>query len=118
MLPQPPAVVKCGIGAECYWLKDAREIGVVKPWGDEEQQVDAAWRAAQPVQEPDEDEYYEALAGASPAFPVERVDAQAILRDGTRGTSEGRRSRHLRGAGGGANSALRRPARRGWVTDP
>jgi len=27
MLPQPPAVVTCEICAECYWLKDAREIG-------------------------------------------------------------------------------------------
>lgn len=36
--------------------------------------------------------------GVAPAFAVERVNAQAILRDGTRGTGEGRRSRHLRGA--------------------
>jgi hypothetical protein len=27
MLPRPPAVVTCEICAECYWLKDAREIG-------------------------------------------------------------------------------------------
>jgi putative ABC transport system permease protein len=42
----------------------------------------------------------------APAFAVERVDAQAILRDGTRGTSEGRRSRHLRGALVAAQIAL------------
>lgn len=36
--------------------------------------------------------------GVVPAFMVERVDAQRTLRDGTRGTSEGRRSRRLRGA--------------------
>ena len=44
--------------------------------------------------------------GVAPAFAVERVDAQAILRDGTRGTSEGRRSRHLRGALVAAQIAL------------
>jgi predicted permease len=36
--------------------------------------------------------------GVAPAFAVERLDAQRILRDATRGTSEGRRSRRLRGA--------------------
>ncbi len=44
--------------------------------------------------------------GVAPAFAVDRVDAQAILRDGTRGTSEGRRSRHLRGALVAAQIAL------------
>jgi len=44
--------------------------------------------------------------GVAPAFAVERLDAQAILRDGTRGTSEGRRSRHLRGALVAAQIAL------------
>jgi putative ABC transport system permease protein len=36
--------------------------------------------------------------GVAPAFAVERLDAQRILRDATRGTSESRRSRRLRGA--------------------
>jgi predicted permease len=44
--------------------------------------------------------------GVAPAFSVERVDAEATLRDGTRGTSEGRRSRHLRGALVAAQIAL------------
>src|SRR5262249_35911072 len=37
------------------------------------------------------------IFGVTPAFAVEHVDAQGILRDETRGASEGRRSRHLRG---------------------
>jgi putative ABC transport system permease protein len=44
--------------------------------------------------------------GMAPAFAAERVDAQASLRDGTRGTSEGRRSRRLRGALVAAQIAL------------
>ena len=44
--------------------------------------------------------------GVAPAVAVDRVDAQAILRDGTRGTSEGRRARHLRGALVAAQIAL------------
>jgi putative ABC transport system permease protein len=44
--------------------------------------------------------------GVLPAFAVERLDAQRILRNGTRGTSEGRRSRRLRGALVAAQIAL------------
>jgi len=44
--------------------------------------------------------------GVAPAFAVERLDAQRILRDATRGASEGRRSRHLRGALVAAQVAL------------
>jgi putative ABC transport system permease protein len=36
--------------------------------------------------------------GIAPALSVDRVDAQSTLRDETRGASEGRRSRRLRGA--------------------
>jgi predicted permease len=35
--------------------------------------------------------------GVTPAFAIERFDVQGILRDETRGASEGRRSRRLRG---------------------
>jgi putative ABC transport system permease protein len=44
--------------------------------------------------------------GVLPAFAVERLDSRRILRDGTRGTSEARRSRHLRGALVAAQIAL------------
>lgn len=61
MFPRPPAVVKCHHCAECYWLIDAKEVGVVEPWGDEDMQVNPAWAIAQVVQEPTEEEYYQAL---------------------------------------------------------
>jgi putative ABC transport system permease protein len=44
--------------------------------------------------------------GVAPAFAVDRLDAQRILRDATRGMSEGRRSRVLRGALVAAQVAL------------
>jgi predicted permease len=44
--------------------------------------------------------------GVAPAFAVDRLDAQRILRDAPRGTSEGRRSRRLRGALVAAQVAL------------
>jgi predicted permease len=44
--------------------------------------------------------------GVAPAFAVERLDAQRILRDATRGMSEGRRSRRMRGALVAAQVAL------------
>jgi putative ABC transport system permease protein len=46
------------------------------------------------------------IFGVAPAFAVERLDAQRILRDATRGMSEGRRSRRLRGALVAAQVAL------------
>lgn len=62
MLPHPPTVVKCRNCVECYWLTEAKEIGSVDPWGDEDL-IDPTWAAAQEVQEPGEDEYYEILDG-------------------------------------------------------
>jgi putative ABC transport system permease protein len=44
--------------------------------------------------------------GVAPAFAVDRLDAQRILRDATPGTSEGRRARRLRGALVAAQVAL------------
>jgi hypothetical protein len=61
MLPLPPTVVKCHGCAECYWLSDAKEVGTVHRWSAEGKRVDPAWTAAPEVQEPTEDEYYEAL---------------------------------------------------------
>ena len=61
MLPHPPAVVKCRQCAECYWLAEAKVVGTVEPWGGKRPKVDPAWTAAPEVQEPSEEEYYQAL---------------------------------------------------------
>jgi hypothetical protein len=61
MLPRPPAVVKCHHCGDCFWLADAKEVGTVERWGDTGGRVDPAWTAAQVVQEPTEEEYYEAI---------------------------------------------------------
>jgi hypothetical protein len=61
MLPRPPAIVKCRHCAECYWLADANKVGSVQPWGAEGRKVNPAWTAAQEVEEPSEEEYYQAL---------------------------------------------------------
>jgi HEAT repeat protein len=42
-------------------LADAEVVGTVEPWGEEDPQGNPAWRAAQEVQEPAEEEYYLAL---------------------------------------------------------
>jgi hypothetical protein len=62
MSPRPPAVVKCRHCAEYYWLAEAEEIGTVAGWGRKGQPVNPAWAAAQEVEEPTEEEYYQALA--------------------------------------------------------
>jgi hypothetical protein len=59
--PCHPAVVKCRHCSGCYWLADADEIGTVGPWGKKGPQGNSAWKAAQEVQEPAEEEYYLAL---------------------------------------------------------
>lgn len=61
MLPQAPAIVKCRYCTKCYWLSKAKEVGTIDWWGDEGQLVDPAWTAAPDVQEPSEEEYYQAL---------------------------------------------------------
>jgi HEAT repeat protein len=59
--PRHPDVVKCRHCSGCYWLADAEEIGTVGPWRKKGPQGNPAWRAAQEVQEPAEEEYYVAL---------------------------------------------------------
>jgi len=61
MLPEPPAVVKCHHCAECYWLEDAEKVGTDDLMKKEGQQCNPAWAKAAEVQEPTEEEYYEAL---------------------------------------------------------
>jgi hypothetical protein len=61
MPPRPPAVVRCRHRAEYYWLAKGKKVGTVQLWGEEGQQVDPAWNAAQEVEEPTEEEYYQAL---------------------------------------------------------
>lgn len=61
MLPHPPAVVTCGHCGVCYWLADAEEIGTVDWRYDDRQHIPPEWVAAEQVQEPTEEEYYQAL---------------------------------------------------------
>jgi hypothetical protein len=61
MLPLPPAVAKCHHCAECYWLADAKAVGTVKSYGGDCREIDPAWTSAQEVQEPSEEDYYQAL---------------------------------------------------------
>jgi hypothetical protein len=61
MLPQPPAVAKCRHGSHCFLLGDAEEIGQVSQSDAGSVASPAEWRSADYVQEPTEDEYYEAL---------------------------------------------------------
>jgi hypothetical protein len=58
--PFPPQVVKCHNCGNCYWLGQAEALN--DPYDDEGQPEDPAWRAAPQVQEPSEEEYYQALA--------------------------------------------------------
>lgn len=62
MLPRPPAVAMCHQCGQCYWLEDAREVGEDNSfWDAEGGKVDPAWDAAPGVEEPTENEYYQAL---------------------------------------------------------
>ena len=61
MPPRPPPVVRCRHCAVYYWLAEGEKVGTVKPWGGEGQQVNPAWNAAQEVEKPTEEEYYQAL---------------------------------------------------------
>jgi len=78
MLPLPPAVVKCHECGECYWLDDAEEIGSIEPWDSEEEEVDPAWAAAPAVQEPTEDEYYQALGKGLATDPDQERTARIM----------------------------------------
>lgn len=78
MLPRPPGVVKCHHCGECYWLADAKEVGTIPSWGDNKQKVDAAWKAAQKVEEPSEEEYYDALAKGLAVNPQQETDARIL----------------------------------------
>ena len=74
MLPQPPAMVRCHHCRAFYWLKDAKKVGLVEPWGEPAQDIPAAWQAAEEVQEPSESEYYEAIhAGLARSQEQERT---------------------------------------------
>ena len=61
MMVGPPAVVKCHACAKCYWLADAKEIGVVArdfPW---KVQVTEAWKNAPEVEPPNPDDFFDAI---------------------------------------------------------
>jgi hypothetical protein len=61
MLPRPPAVVRCRRCAACYWLADAEQVGSVDRWNPGPDAKQGAFADAEPVQEPSEAEYYDAL---------------------------------------------------------
>ena len=61
MLPIPPAIVKCRHCGECYWLAEAKEVGTVTRG--EGQQIKPDWVDAEEVEQPTEEEYYQALEG-------------------------------------------------------
>jgi hypothetical protein len=61
MLPRPPVVVKCRNCAGFYWLAEADEIGTFYPQGEGGEEVNPDWTAAQMIEEPTEDDYYQAI---------------------------------------------------------
>jgi hypothetical protein len=61
MLPRPPAVIKCSYCSSVHWLSEARRVGEVEFWGKESPAAPLEWRRAEPVQEPEELGYYEAI---------------------------------------------------------
>jgi hypothetical protein len=74
MFPRPPAVVKCHRCAELYWRADAENIGIVDRWRGAGEHVNPAWADAPKVEEPTEEEYYQALSkGLAKNAKQERV---------------------------------------------
>lgn len=61
MYPEPPPVVKCKHCGDFYWLTEADEVGTLDPWREPASPEEASWVQAEYVQEPTEQEYYEAL---------------------------------------------------------
>ena len=61
MLPRPPAVVKCRHCAGCYWLSDAEEVGTDYGVEGEGEDDNPDWADAGNIEEPTEEEYYDAL---------------------------------------------------------
>jgi hypothetical protein len=60
MMPWMPPMVKCRHCGHCYWLAEAEHVG----WeGDDDQPQHPDASSLQEVQEPTEEDYYEALEG-------------------------------------------------------
>ena len=80
-LPRPPAVVKCGNCGNYYWLHQAERVNDIYDCSDRlgaDQPYDPAWASAKEVQEPGEEEYYEAL-GTNLAEDPEQEKTLRIL---------------------------------------
>jgi hypothetical protein len=74
MLPLPSTVVKCHRCAEVYWRTDAEKIGPVDRWRGAGEHVNPAWADAPMVEEPTEEDYYQALSkGLAKNAKQERV---------------------------------------------
>jgi hypothetical protein len=67
--PCPPTVVRCRHCAQCYWLAEARKVGAVTQWSGEDRQADPALGTAQEVDEPTEENYYQALQSSLAKCP-------------------------------------------------
>lgn len=61
MLVEAPAAVKCHACAKCYWLADAKEVGVVARDYRAKEPVPEEWEKAPEVNEPSANEYLDAI---------------------------------------------------------
>lgn len=57
MFPQAPAVVKCKHCKECYWLSEANKFSILNLF----RRLKAVWSHPEFVEEPSEEEYYQAI---------------------------------------------------------
>jgi hypothetical protein len=69
MLPVVPPVVVCAHCSGLFWLSQAEELGNYERYGRKPTDLDPAWKAAEPLDEPDEAQYLtwlERLRNANP----------------------------------------------------
>lgn len=65
MLPEYPELTRCRGCRKLYWLRDAPEAGELEPFHDYEgEDIPPAWLTAERADEPDLDEYADALEAA------------------------------------------------------
>lgn len=74
MLPEPPSVVKCRSCATFFWLADAKDVGTIPSDGS----VDPAWLVAEEVQEPTEEEFYQAIDNGLAADSVQEKELRIL----------------------------------------
>lgn len=62
MLPHPPAVARCAHCQRFYWLRDAVPLGCIDGMGTNPTPTERRWAESPDVREPEEAEYYDAIA--------------------------------------------------------